>query len=89
MALLQLKPGIETDLVKLELMDHEPVNYGIADAETYVVDETGIHPVQATVEQPIEGIWLSAWGEGEINPPGRGWSERTDYLFDVYPNVPH
>lgn len=85
LTLLQLKPGIETVLVKLELMDQEPVSYGIAGAETYVVDEAGVHPVQVTTEQPVRGIWLSAWGEGDLGPATRGWSERTDYLFDVFP----
>jgi hypothetical protein len=86
LSLFQLKSGIESDLVKLELMSQEPVHYGIKDAKAYTVDEKGIQPVVEN-DLPVQGIWISIAGEIDSTPAGEGWAGYVDYLFNVYPRT--
>lgn len=86
LSLFQLKSGMESDLVKLELMSQEPVHYGIKGTEAYTVNESGIHPVTEK-DLPVQGVWISVWGEIDTNSTSNGWDGNADYLFDVYPRT--
>lgn len=82
--LADLKPsGGEHKQVRLELQEYgSRVHYGIRDAQTYGVDEDGIHEIELE-EQSIEGVWMIACGIPEIMHPINGCENVAHYLFDI------